>query len=98
MIQNLLKGSTPIYREPIGRSRRNFFPGIFWGGISPCFSSSALNFKELFVENQFTFQLAVGELKELLKLVNTSDDIMVVTAKIKDMAGSSNLPRLNVFC
>ncbi len=39
----------------------------------------------------------MGELKELLKLVNTTVDRASVMAKIKEMAGSSNLPGLNVF-
>jgi hypothetical protein len=75
----------------------NLFPGKFWGGKLPRFSSSALNFKEVFVENQFNFGLAVVELKELLKLVNTCADKKMITLKIKEMAGCSHLPGLNVF-
>ena len=73
------------------------FPNNFWGGKHPRFSPSGFNFKEVFVENQFNFELAVRELKELLKLVNTCDDRKVVTAKIKEMAANSNLPGLAVF-
>ena len=49
------------------------------------------------MDNKTNFNVAVGELKELLKLVNTTLDRAAVTAKIKEMAGSSNLPGLNVF-
>ena len=73
------------------------FPGKFWGGMAPRFSSSSLNFKEVFVDNQFNFPVAVRELKELLKLVNTSLDKGLVTAQIQYMAGSATLPGLNVF-
>jgi hypothetical protein len=73
------------------------FPGKFWGGRLPRFTSSSLNFKKVFVENQFNFGLAVVELKELLKLVNTCADKRMVTSKIKEMAASSHLPGLNVF-
>jgi hypothetical protein len=51
----------------------------------------------MFVDNKTKFAVAVDELKELLKLVNTTFDRTDVTAKMKEMAGSSNLPQLNVF-
>ena len=73
------------------------FPGKFWGGSKPRFVPSGIDFKKLFVDNKTNFNVAVGELKELLKLVNTTLDRAAVTAKIKEMAGSSNLPGLNVF-
>jgi hypothetical protein len=73
------------------------YPGKFWGGSSPRFVPSGIDFKKLFVENKTNFSVAVDELKELLKLVNTTTDRAAVTAKIKEMAGSSNLPGLNVF-
>ncbi len=49
------------------------------------------------MENKTNFEVAVGEMKELLKLVNATTDPEAATAKIKEMAGSSNLPGLNVF-
>jgi hypothetical protein len=73
------------------------FPGKFWGGKHPRFSPSGIDFKKGFVENKTNFEVAVGELKELLKLVNTTFDRAAVTVKIKEMAGSSNLPGLNLF-
>jgi hypothetical protein len=73
------------------------FPGNFWGGKSPRFSPSGIDFKKIFVTNPTNFEAAVGELKELLKLVNTTTDRVAVTEKIKEMAGSSKLPGLNVF-
>jgi hypothetical protein len=73
------------------------YPGRFWGGKQPRFSPSGMDFKKTFVENKTNFEVAVGELKELLKLVNTTVDRASVMAKIKEMAGSSNLPGLNVF-
>jgi len=73
------------------------FPGKFWGGKLPRFSPSALDFKDVFVQNQFNFVLAVVELKELLKLVNICADKKMITAKIREMADCSNLPGLNVF-
>jgi hypothetical protein len=73
------------------------FPDKFWGGKLPRFSSSALTFKKVFVDNQFNFEMGVGELKELLKMVNTTDDKALITAKLKQMASSSSLPGLNVF-
>jgi hypothetical protein len=73
------------------------YPGSFWGGKQPRFSPSGFDFKKTFVENKTSFEVAVGELKELLKLVNTTVDRAAVTAKIKEMAGSSNLPGINLF-
>jgi hypothetical protein len=73
------------------------YPGRFWGGKEPRFSPSGMDFKKTFVENKTNFEVAVGELKELLKLVNTTVDRAAVTAKIKEMAGSYNLPDLGVF-
>jgi hypothetical protein len=73
------------------------FPGKFWGGKSPRFSSSSLDFKEKYIDNQFNFPMAVRELKELLKLVNTSLDEPGVMSKLKHMADSSSLHGLNVF-
>ena len=73
------------------------FPSKFWSGKNPRFSPSGIDFKKLFVENKTNFEVAVGEMKELLKLVNTTIDPEAVPAKIKEMAGSYNLPGLNVF-
>jgi hypothetical protein len=73
------------------------YPGSFWGGKHPRFSPSGMNFKEVFVDNKTNFKVAVSELKELLKVVNTTTDRAAVTAKIMEMAESSNLPGLNVF-
>jgi hypothetical protein len=73
------------------------FPGHFWSGKHPRFSPSGFDFQKVFVENKTNFEVAVGELKELLKLVNTTLDRTVVTAKIQEMAGSSKLPGLHVF-
>ena len=49
------------------------------------------------MENKTKFEVAVGELKELLKLVNTTLNCSLITAKTKEMADSPNLPHLNVF-
>jgi hypothetical protein len=73
------------------------YPDNFWGGKLPRFVPSGFDFKEIFVDNQLNFDLAVVELKELLKLVNTNVDQAVVTAKIKELAVNSNLPYLGVF-
>jgi hypothetical protein len=72
------------------------FPGKFWGGKHPGFSPSGFDFKKVFVENKIDFQIAVGELKELLKFTNTTHERSAVTALIKEMADSSKLPGLNV--
>jgi hypothetical protein len=69
----------------------------FWGGAKARFVPSGFDFKLLFVDDKTKFEVAVGELKELLKLVNTTLDCAVVTAKIKEMAESANLPYLHVF-
>jgi hypothetical protein len=74
----------------------NLYPR-FWGGANARFVPSGFDFKELFVDNKTNFEVAVGGLKELLKLVNTSLDRAAVTAKIQEMADSSDLPNLNVF-
>jgi hypothetical protein len=83
-------------RKTLGDIRKTI-PVPLLGGKQPRFSPSGMDFKKTFVENKTNFKVAVGELKELLKLVNTTVDPAVVTAKIKEMAGSSNLPGLNVF-
>ena len=49
------------------------------------------------MENKTKFVTAVWQLKELLKLVNTTLDRAAVTAKILEMAESSDLPHLHVF-
>ena len=67
------------------------------GGKHPRFSPSGFDFKKVFVDNLSKFETAVIELKELLKLVNTTKNRVDVTAKIKEMASSSNLSGLNVF-
>ena len=69
----------------------------FWGGAHARFVPSGFDFKLQFVDNNAKFEVAVSELKELLKLVNTSSDRSAVTSKIKEMADSSNLPYLHVF-
>jgi hypothetical protein len=100
--------SLTVFPEFLDRIRSNLpgtywaiseqlYPGKFWGGKHPRFSPSALSFKTVYVENKNNFDLAVGELKELLKVVNTTVDRSVVTEKIKEMAASANLPGLNVF-
>jgi hypothetical protein len=73
------------------------FPGKFWGGKHPRFSPSGFDFKKVFVEDKINFQVAVGELKELLQFTNTTLERSAVTALIKVMADSSKLPGLNVF-
>jgi hypothetical protein len=73
------------------------FPGKFWGGRHARFSPSSLNFKKVFVDDTTKFEVVVGELKEHLKLVNSTFDRASVTAKIQEMAASSNLPGLHVF-
>jgi hypothetical protein len=73
------------------------FPGLFFGGKHPRFSPSGIEFKQVFVENPTKFERAVKELKELLKLVNTTDNRAAVPEKIKELSGSSNLHGLNVF-
>jgi hypothetical protein len=72
------------------------FPGKFWGGKHPRFSPSGFDFKKV-VEDKINFQVAVGELKELLQFTNTTLERSAVTALIKEMADSSKLPGLNVF-
>jgi hypothetical protein len=71
----------------------------FWGGAPARFAPSGFDFKETFVDNKPKFELAVVQLKELLKLVNTSSEAeaAAVTRKIKEMADSVQLPYLNVF-
>ena len=49
------------------------------------------------MDNKTKSEVAVGELKVLLKLVNTTLDRAAVTAKIQEMAESWNLPHLHVF-
>jgi hypothetical protein len=73
------------------------FPGRFWSGKFQRFSPSGLDFKKVFVDNKTNFDHAVRQLKELLKLVNTTSDQLAVTAMIKELAGSRELPGLNVF-
>ena len=94
----MLKGFRLIYWVPTGRYQNNYSSvNSGQSGKHPRFSPSGLDFKKVFVDDQFKFGLAVIELKELLKLVNTTLDWVAVMAKIKEMAGSSNLPGLNVF-
>jgi hypothetical protein len=71
----------------------------FWGGSPARFSPSGFDFKATFVEDKPRFEDAVVQLKELLKLVNTSSktEAVAVTKKIKEMANSPKLPYLNVF-
>ncbi len=75
---------------------KRLFPK-FWGGGDQRFCTSAFEFHDIFVEDYPRFERAVAELKELLKLVNSSLDSSVVAAKIKVMARSASLPCLHVF-
>jgi len=59
------------------------FPGNFWGGKHPRFTPSGFDFKKVFVEDKINFQVAVGELKELLQFTNTTLEQLGVTALIK---------------
>jgi hypothetical protein len=72
-------------------------PGKFWAGKHHRFSPSGLDFHQVFVKNKTNFNGAVGELKELLKLVNATLHRATVTAKTKELVDSSKLPGLNVF-
>jgi hypothetical protein len=56
------------------------FPGKFWGGKHPRFSPSGFDFRKVYVEDQINFQVAVGELKELLQFTNTTLERSAVTA------------------
>jgi hypothetical protein len=69
----------------------------FWGGGEQRFCTSAFDFHHCFVEDHPRFKRAVAELKELLKLVNSSLDSVVVASKTKVMATSASLPHLHVF-
>jgi hypothetical protein len=69
-----------------------------WGGSQTCFLPFSFDFKKTFVDDKPRFELAVAELKQLLKLVNSSSESVLVAAlKMKEMAKSSNLPHLHVF-
>ena len=70
MIQVFWTGLRPIFREPIGTP-------LFWGGAKAHFVPSGFDFKLL---NKTKFEVPVGKLKELLKLVNTTFDRASVTA------------------
>ena len=91
MIQGFWSGLRPIFREPtIGTP-------IFCGGAKAHFLPSGFDFKLLFVGNKTKYEVVVGELKELLKLGNTTFDCASATAKIQEMAEGSNPPHLYVF-